>query len=366
MKKIYFTIAAMIVASQFSFGQWTNGTNINNTNTGNVGIGTTTPLSLLTVSGNNNNANPGNTATFSSNIGSGTVLGNQINISSSTTSWGLLAGYDGSGVASTAYHGANAGYLMNVQSGPLFLGTSNLAQMTINSAGNIGIGTTSPTGKFQVQQGSYDLLTGSTSVDIGLNSTTGGWTRAFRVVNASGSNGQNGGAFGVVGLGAIPSYAYMAIPTADPTGYNSTKILVLDNSGNVGIGLATPKNKLDVNGTIHSKSVLVDLNGWSDYVFKKDYQLPSLSEVKAYIDQNQHLPGIPSEQEMIKNGLDVSEMNKMLTKKVEELTLYLIEKEDQENTQNEKIKQLSEQLRSDKTQLQLLEARLEKLESNRK
>jgi hypothetical protein len=104
-------------------------------------------------------------------------------------------------------------------------------------------------------------------------------------------------------------------------------ILILTiKQGNLGIGLTNPQNKLDVNGTIHSKSVLIDLNGWNDYVFKNDYKIRSLSEVKEYIEQNQHLPEIPSEQEMVKNGLNVADMNKLLLKKVEELTLYLIEK----------------------------------------
>ncbi|MGF7076198.1 hypothetical protein [Mucilaginibacter sp. 3215] len=107
--------------------------------------------------------------------------------------------------------------------------------------------------------------------------------------------------------------------------------------GNVGIGITSPHNKLDVNGTIHSKSVLIDLNGWADYVFKPAYQLPSLTAVKSYIEQNQHLPEIPSEQEIMKNGLNVVEMNKLLLKKVEELTLYLIE-------QNKRIEKLESQI----------------------
>ncbi|WP_419698981.1 hypothetical protein [Mucilaginibacter sp. NFX135] len=50
----------------------------------------------------------------------------------------------------------------------------------------------------------------------------------------------------------------------------------------------------------HTKIVAQKVNSaWPDYVFKKDYQLPSLQEVKAYIDRNQHLPEIPSEQKMV-------------------------------------------------------------------
>ncbi|WP_419698979.1 hypothetical protein [Mucilaginibacter sp. NFX135] len=92
-----------------------------------------------------------------------------------------------------------------------------------------------------------------------------------------------------------------------------------------------------VNGSMIATSATVQLrNSWPDYVFKKGYQLPSLQEVKAYIDQNQHLPEIPSEQQIAKDGLNLGEMNKLLMKKVEELTLYLIEK-DKEKKEQESI-----------------------------
>jgi hypothetical protein len=99
------------------------------------------------------------------------------------------------------------------------------------------------------------------------------------------------------------------------------------NGGNVGIGTTIPDSKLTVNGTIHTKEVKVDLVGWPDYVFKPKYNLPSLLEVKNYIDKNHHLPEMPSEQEVAQDDLNLGEMNKLLVKKVEELTLYLIEKD---------------------------------------
>jgi hypothetical protein len=105
--------------------------------------------------------------------------------------------------------------------------------------------------------------------------------------------------------------------------------------GNVGIGTTTPDELLSVNGTIHSKEVKVNLTGLPDYVFKPDYHLPTLSEVKTYIDKNSHLPEMPSAQEVEKNGLNLGEMNKLLLKKVEELTLYLIEKDKEAQTQKE-------------------------------
>lgn len=144
---------------------------------------------------------------------------------------------------------------------------------------------------------------------------SGGLSRWVLRADATGEGGSNTGSdFNVIGR--------------DDAGTSlGTYLFIKRSSGNVGIGLTNPQNKLDVNGRIHSKSVMIDLNGWSDYVFKATYQLPSLTKVKAFIDQNQRLPEVPSEQEMIKNGLDVSEMNKLLMKKVEELTLYAIENE---------------------------------------
>jgi hypothetical protein len=74
-----------------------------------------------------------------------------------------------------------------------------------------------------------------------------------------------------------------------------------------------------------------------DYVFESTYKLMPLNEVESYIRINKHLPEIPSAQEIAKNGLDVAEMNLLLLKKVEELTLYTIElKKEVEALKNQK------------------------------
>jgi hypothetical protein len=106
--------------------------------------------------------------------------------------------------------------------------------------------------------------------------------------------------------------------------------MIINSAGNVGIGTTSPDALLAVKGTIHSKEVKVDLTGamaGPDYVFEKDYKLPTLEEIKSYIDQNQHLPGVPSAAEMEKSGVKLGEMNILLLKKVEGLTLYLIEQD---------------------------------------
>ena len=69
------------------------------------------------------------------------------------------------------------------------------------------------------------------------------------------------------------------------------------------------------------------MKAWKDEVFKDDYNLLSINEVEKYISENGHLPDIPSEAEVMENGINVGEMNALLLQKIEELTLYVIELE---------------------------------------
>ncbi|RAJ83318.1 hypothetical protein CLV59_103282 [Chitinophaga dinghuensis] len=100
--------------------------------------------------------------------------------------------------------------------------------------------------------------------------------------------------------------------------------LKADVNGNVGIGTENPSEKLSVAGTVLAKKVKVTATGWPDYVFDAGYSLPSLQQVEQYIKANNHLPEVPSAAEVATNGQDLGEMNKVLLKKIEELTLYLI------------------------------------------
>ena len=104
----------------------------------------------------------------------------------------------------------------------------------------------------------------------------------------------------------------------------------------IGIGTNSPDEKLTVKGKIHTQEVRVDMAGplVPDYVFANDYKLKSLQEVEDYINENKHLPEIPSAQDIEKNGLMLAEMNMSLLKKIEELTLYVIEMK----KENEKMK----------------------------
>lgn len=117
---------------------------------------------------------------------------------------------------------------------------------------------------------------------------------------------------------------YFSWMTGSATG--DVEVMRIDaTSGNVGIGISNPQAKLAVNGDIFSKKIKVTQSGWADYVFESDYQLPTLLQVEAYIKQYKHLPEVPSAKEVEKNGLDLGDNQAILLKKIEELTLYIID-----------------------------------------
>jgi hypothetical protein len=106
--------------------------------------------------------------------------------------------------------------------------------------------------------------------------------------------------------------------------------------------------QLSVGGKLVAKEIFVTTNNWADYVFANDYKLSSLEQVEKYITNNKHLPDVPSEKEILENGNDLGQTEVVLLKKVEELTLYMIE-------QNKKIAALSTTIQAQQTQIKALE-----------
>lgn len=96
--------------------------------------------------------------------------------------------------------------------------------------------------------------------------------------------------------------------------------------------------RLMVDGKIVAKSAYVKIVDWADYVFSDNYKLASLNEVESYYKSNKHLPEIPSEKEVVENGIDIAEMNKLLLKKIEELTMYVVQQQKEIEKLKEKIK----------------------------
>lgn len=104
---------------------------------------------------------------------------------------------------------------------------------------------------------------------------------------------------------------------------SARKLLVLDNSG-----------------LLRAREIKVDVQAWPDYVFEEDYVLMPLAEVEQFIEQNGHLPNVPSAEEMELEGMNVLETNKLLLEKIEELTLYMIKQQKTIEAQNERLNQL--------------------------
>jgi hypothetical protein len=353
-KTVLFVIA--ILASHYS-----NSQNTAWSTSGNIGIGTTSPLNALTVVGNQTTY-PGNNATFSSNLGSTNSAGNQVNITNNTSNWGLLAGFDGPGVGTGGYHGPNTGFLINVQNAPLIFGTNNSANVTILPNGYVGLGNTSPLTRLHIIGNGSSIDAGNAYLvngdDLAVQGNTGGrstttgaqiefiipantdgtnlWGQG-RIITVAG-NGNNYDATGKMILGTRRNFNKLG--TGSQWYYGND--LTIDGNGFIGVNTTnTHGYQFAVNGTAIATSMTVQAYlSWPDYVFKPAYSLPSLAEVKTYIDQNHHLPEIPSAEQIEKDGLNLGEMNKLLVKKVEELTLYLIELNKQVKQQQKEIDQL--------------------------
>jgi hypothetical protein len=149
------------------------------------------------------------------------------------------------------------------------------------------------------------------------------------------------------------------ITVANPVSH--TTMFNVDNNGNAIIGgkvaignpslaLTTPGNYgLYVAGGLLTESVKIalhnDVVNWSDYVFANTYKLKSLAEVESYVKANKHLPDVPSANEVKKDGINVAEMDATLLKKIEELTLYVIQQDKRSQMQEEQIKNLKNELK---------------------
>src|SRR5688572_12219248 len=304
-------------------------------NTGNIGMGVVTPYAASRLHLKSVNAS---------------VWGFMTEASSNKRLIGV--GHDGNaGYVSVSYL-EDAGYT------PLYFNTSNLTRMAIAVNGNVGIGTATPAARLHVAGSAYF---GNENTDSHYRVSVGG----------------SGGDYGSVGYGYkysltsnVHSYAvsdlasqirfhaggfnFLTAPTGtagSPVTFST--VMVVKQNGNVGIGTITPDAKLAVKGAIHAEEVKVDLNVPApDYVFEKNYNLLTLEEVEKYIDQNKHLPEDPAAKEMEANGVNLGEMNMLLLKKVEELTLYLIELKKENEVQTEENNRLEAEIQFIKKSLE--------------
>jgi hypothetical protein len=115
--------------------------------------------------------------------------------------------------------------------------------------------------------------------------------------------------------------------------------------GDLALGTMDTKGfKLAVNGKIRAQEIKVETANWPDYVFEEDYKVETLEGLESYIKANKHLPEIPSAKETEANGIELGGMNKLLLKKIEELTLYVIELKKGSIEQQKQLDQLKKKL----------------------
>lgn len=128
-------------------------------------------------------------------------------------------------------------------------------------------------------------------------------------------------------------------------GSSLIEAMSITQQGNVGIGTVSPSSRLSVKGTAKAEEIIVEENIGADFVFEEDYPLPSLSEVEHYIKNQKHLPGIPSAEEMKRNGVKVGDLQMKLLQKIEELTLHTIRQQKFLFRQQEKIRSLNQEVK---------------------
>lgn len=136
---------------------------------------------------------------------------------------------------------------------------------------------------------------------------------------------------GKIGIGS--KYTYLENNSDKKLVINSPQIMdvkaqSISLSGKIGINTTndTDGYSLAVDGGIISTKVYIkEVNQWPDHVFSDDYPLLDIHELDQYLIENKHLPGLPPESEVLKNGYDIHEMQYLMMEKIEEMTRYIVQ-----------------------------------------
>lgn len=299
-----------------SHSNYNYNTVINGNNVGNVGIGTLTPQAKLDVGGD---------VIFRNNV---TIP----NIPAAVDPLNLnVLMTDPTGAVSTS----DMDNLMDIIYGPCDLAlagggslpphwTSEIGEIYAICDVKVGIGTDDPLYKLDVRGNGYF------SENMGLRTIPS----SFSTLKIDGSN--YGAALEIEQNNTSDYSKLLLLNYTNPT----TEIIkvvnaqtnqvpfLLEASGKMTIHNGTEKIlQLEESGLLHARKIRVDTQAWPDYVFTENYVLKPLQEVEAYIQKEKHLPEVPSQEVVLNEGIDLSEMNVLLMQKIEELTLYIIEQD---------------------------------------
>jgi len=340
-KTLQLTIGLFIIGSS-SFAQW-GGSNTTSGDTyrdGNVGIGIQSPSALFHVY----NANvPVNTVGSQVEFGrfSGTTATNasqfRFLLKRHTLSNGGWLNFSGRLQFTTDL--TDQGYIeFNPKDGfsGVAIGSESGEIMRMTTNGNVGIGTQSPSTLLHVYNANVPANSVGSEVEYArFSGSTATNASQFRFLLKR-HTVSNGGWLNMSGrlqfTTDVTDQGYIEFNPKDgfsgvAIGSENGEVMRVCTNGTVGIGTTTPGSfKLAVEGKIAARGVKVTNSAFADYVFDSTYNLRSLANLHQYINQNKHLPGIPSAKEVEKEGgFEVGEMNVKLLEKVEELTLYILE-----------------------------------------
>ncbi len=288
----------------------------------------------------------------------------------------MMKFYQGANFSAFIQQFNNDLFLSNRENGKVFLRTNNLDRVTISEAGNVGIGTNAPIYTMDVNSATargLDLVNSysGTATKYGIRSDVddNGTGNRYGVYGRAQAHAADASStYGVYGIASgtdspSPLYGVYGVVTAAGTGSkyalygnattaaNSWALYAngnayFDDDVRIGHTNIVSGYRLSVDGKIISEEVKVQMSdNWPDYVFDQQYDLMPLEGVRDFIEDNSHLPGVPSAKEIEENdGFHVGEMNRLLLEKVEELTLYILQQKDAIDAQNTRIEKLEKEL----------------------
>lgn len=197
------------------------------------------------------------------------------------------------------------------------VGSGYNTRFTVDRLGKIGVGTLNPNSRLDLRMGNKEeVILQSTTANTytGFSFRHSDGTENWKIRSFSNYPGGYGNILGVIN------------PGNDAEFWVAAKKMLVGNYFDFDSCTDCEDYMLFVRKGIRTERVKVDVAGgvWADYVFDENYKLKSLYEVESYINENHHLPGVPSAKKMETEGLDVAKTDALLLEKIEELTLYII------------------------------------------
>lgn len=254
-----------------------------------------------------------------------------VNIESLSSFWSMTGNINAN---------ADSNFLGTVDTNRLAFRTNNIERMSISKEGNVTIGAkdTSNHTTMRIYSNGGVLLPRLTNAQRNAIASTN-LKSGLLLYNSDSSLFQyyNGSTWNSVGSGSGSSGRWL---------FNATANTAYDSTDNIAIGINDAKGyKLAVKGTaLFTRVQVLAANNWPDYVFRKEYRLRKLEDLASYIDKYHHLPEIVSAAKVGKDGFDLGANQAAILKKVEELTLYLIDENRRLSSQNSELEGQSKKI----------------------